>query len=366
LTILPGDLPQGRRDFFEEATTMTGQAGTTALPPLAIDIVICTFNRASCLDAVLTTLALQTCNEDVRWSVLVVDNASTDTTAEVVAAHRITGSLPDLRYVFEPTLGLTVARLRGARETTAPWIAFVDDDNFPDSSWLTAIAGAIMAHGNAGGIGGKVVLDWAEPPPSYLREFGFCYAAQDHGAADCIVDSLAGAGMVVSRRALQDSGWLDQPLVADRVGSKLTSGGDVEMVQRVRAAGYELWFTPGAVLRHRIPAYRMTRRYLFRVIRELGSSSAAISLLTWPADWSSWQQMARDRRRYWYDLALRGLKYAIRRRANLTPAIAWTCHALGYARGVRQCQRLAGSRRATLLGAAALPPPASGRSTLSA
>jgi glycosyltransferase involved in cell wall biosynthesis len=345
---------------------MTEQASATALPPLAIDIVICTYNRAACLDAVLTTLALQTCNDGVRWSVLVVDNASTDATAEVVAAHRATGRLPELLYVFEPTLGLTAARLRGARETTAPWIAFIDDDNFPDSNWLTAIARAVAAHGDAGGIGGKVILDWEVQPPAYLKEFGFCFAVQDHGAADCIVDSLAGAGMVLSRRALGDSGWLAQPLVADRVGSKLTSGGDVEMVQRVRAAGYDLWFIPDAVLRHRIPARRMTRRYLFRIIRELGASSAVISLLTWPTDWSSWQQMARDRRRYWYDLALRGLKWAIRRPANLTPAIAWICHAQGYARGVRQCQRLAASGRANLLGAAALPPPAGGKSTLPA
>ncbi|HKP27551.1 MAG TPA: glycosyltransferase [Dongiaceae bacterium] len=334
---------------------MADEAGGTALPPPAIDIVICTYNRAACLDAVLSILALQIYTEGVRWRVSVIDNASTDATAEVVAAHRAKGALPELRYVFEPTLGLTAARLRGARETTAPWIAFVDDDNFPEADWLEAIARAIGRHGDVGGIGGKVVLDWEGRPPAYLKGFGFCYAAQDHGAADCIVDSLAGAGMVLSRRALQESGWLDQPLVADRIGSKLTSGGDVEMVQRVRAAGYDLWFVPDAVLRHRIPPRRMTRRYLFRVIRELGKSSAVIGLLTWPDDWTSWQRMARDRRRHWYGVAIRGLKHAVRRRTYFTPAIAWACFALGYARGVRQCERLADSRRVNLLGVAALP-----------
>ena len=334
---------------------MADEAGATALPPPAIDIVICTYNRASCLDAVLTTLALQTCDDEVRWGVLVVDNASTDATAEIVASHRAKGALPALRYVLEPTLGLTAARLRGARETKAPWIAFVDDDNFPDSTWLEAIARAIHRHGDAGGIGGKVVLDWEVRPPAYLNEFGFCYAIQDHGAADCIVDSLTGAGMVLNRRALLESGWLDQPLVADRTGTKLTSGGDVEMVQRVRAAGYDLWFIPDALLRHRIPARRMTRKYLFRVILELGTSSAVMSLLTWPKDWASWHRMAQDGRRHWYGLAMRGLKHAIRRRTGLTPAIAWACHALGYARGVRQCDRLEESGRIKLLGVAALP-----------
>jgi glucosyl-dolichyl phosphate glucuronosyltransferase len=345
---------------------MAEEAGTTALPPPAIDIVICTYNRASCLDAVLTTLALQTCNDGTRWRVLVVDNASTDSTAEVVAAHRAKETLPELRYVFEPTLGLTAARLRGARETAAPWIAFVDDDNFLEPGWLDAIMRAIGRRGDVGGIGGTVVLDWEVRPPAYLKEFGFCFAAQDHGAADCVVESLAGAGMVLSRRALRHSGWLDQPLVADRVGAKLTSGGDVEMAQRVRGAGYDLWFVPDAVLRHRIPASRMTRRYLFRINRELGASSAVISLLTWREDWASWRLMAQERRRDWYRLATRGIKYALRRRSNLTPAIAWACFALGYARGVRQCESLAEGRRAKLLGAASLPHRAGSTSSLSA
>ena len=333
---------------------MADEAGATVLPPPAIDIVICTYNRASSLDLMLGNLSRQSCRDGAQWSVLVVDNASTDATAEVVAKHRNNSQLPALRYVFEPVPGLTAARLRGARETAAPWIAFVDDDNFLEPAWLEAIARAIRIHGDAGGIGGKVILDWEATPPSYLQEFGFCFAAQDHGEADCIIYSLAGAGMVLNRRALLDSGWLDRPLVADRVGAKLTSGGDVEMAQRVRAAGYDLWFVPDAVLQHRIPASRMTRRYLFRINRELGTSSAVIGLLTWPDDWQSWQRMAHDRRRHWYRLAMRGLRHAVRRRRNLTPAIAWACFALGYARGLRQCERLAGSRRAKLLGAAAL------------
>jgi glycosyltransferase involved in cell wall biosynthesis len=323
---------------------------------LAIDVVICTYNRAASLDAVLATLAHQRCSEQIAWNVLVVDNASTDSTADVVEAHRLKGSLPGLGRVFEPEQGLTAARLRGVRETSAPWIAFVDDDNFPAPTWLDAIGRAIRTHPDAGGVGGKVVLDWGAPCPSYLKEFGFCFAAQDHGDADCAVDSLAGAGMVLRRSALLESGWLDRPLLADRVGKKLISGGDVEMAQRVRSVGYNLWFEPDAVLIHCIPVSRMSRRYLFRINRELGSSAALISLLTWSGDWESWRQMARGRRRHWFSLAMRGLRYAARRRTNFTPAIAWACFAIGFAVGVRRCEALSCGQRSTVLGAGALPP----------
>ena len=322
---------------------------------LEIDIVICTYNRAARLDAVLATLEQQVCEDQVTWRVLVVDNASTDDTAQVVSARSSKKSLPGLRRVFEPRQGLTFARQRGAHETSAPWIAYVDDDNFLAPTWLSAVGRAIRLHPDAGGIGGKVVLDWEVPPPPYLKEFGFCYAEQDHGEADCVAGSLAGAGMVLRRSALIESGWLDRPLVADRVGKSLVSGGDVELAQRVRAAGYELWFAPDAVLKHRIPASRTSRRYLFRIIRELGASAALISALTWPGDWGSWQSMAHERRRHWYRIASRGLKYALRHPRTLTPALAWAYHALGYARGVRHCEALAETQRAALLGAAALP-----------
>ena len=335
---------------------MTVAGEETAVPPdPVIDVVICTYNRAPGLDRMLENLSRQSSDDRVQWRVLVVDNASTDNTAEVVTRHRRKARLPDLRYVFEAAPGLTAARLRGARETTAPWIAFVDDDNFLEPTWLAAIGRAIRSNGGAGGIGGKVILDWEAAPPRYLTEFGFCFAAQDHGDADCIVDGLAGAGMVLNRRALLDCGWLDEPLVADRVGAKLTSGGDVEMAQRVRSAGYDLWYVADAVLRHHIPRRRMTRRYLFRIVRELGTSSAVIGLLTWPDDWQSWRLMARDRRHHWYGLAKRGLKHAIGCRSGFTSAIAWACFAFGFARGVRLCERIAGPRRAKLLGAAALP-----------
>jgi glycosyltransferase involved in cell wall biosynthesis len=321
-----------------------------------IDIVICTYNRATRLDAVLATLARQSCGDRIAWRVLVVDNASTDATADVVDAHRSRGLGLGLRRAFEPQQGLTFARVRGVHETTAPWIAFVDDDNLLAPTWLEAIGDAICRHGDAGGIGGKVVLDWETPPPAYLKDFGFCFAAQDHGDVDCMVDSLAGAGMALRRSALAESGWLDRPLLADRVGKKLVSGGDVEMAQRIRAAGYSLWFTPEALLRHRIPANRMSRRYLFRISRELGASSALIGALTWPGDWPSWRQIASARRRHWYLVAARGLRHAARRGRSLTPAIAWASFALGFARGVRQCEALNKTQRSALLGAAALPP----------
>lgn len=323
---------------------MPPRTGATAV---AIDVVICTYNRAANLSAVLSTLSAQCVGCGVTWSVLVVDNGSSDSTTDVVEAHRLRHLLPGLRRVVESELGLTPARRRGARETSAPWIAFVDDDNLLDSGWLDAIARAIRKNPEAGGIGGRVILDWEEPPPNFVKGFGWCFAEQELGQAACEVNGLVGAGMVVRRAALHECGWLERPLLADRAGKRLISGGDVEIAQRIRAAGYPLWFAPDAVLHHRIPSGRTSWHYLLRVNYGLGSSEPFVSALLWPNDWQSWRRAAQRR-------ALIRIARAFHLRAGLVASLARLSFAIGCARGMCACVSLAPEDRQALLGAAVM------------
>ncbi len=117
-----------------EAATRRNDADRT-MSTVQIDVVICTYNRAVELDQVLNALSSQVCGPTLAWRVVVVDNASTDDAAAVVARHRAQATLPVLDYVYEGEQGLTAARRRGMLETTAPWVAFVDDDNLLAPKW---------------------------------------------------------------------------------------------------------------------------------------------------------------------------------------------------------------------------------------
>jgi GT2 family glycosyltransferase len=232
------------------------------------------------------------------------------------------------------------------QETSAPWIAFVDDDNILEAGWLNAIAQAIRFVPQAGAIGGRVVLDWEQPPPFFLKNFGFCFAEQEPGGVARELDSLVGAGMVVRREALLACGWIERPLLADRVGERLVSGGDVEIAQRIRGAGYALWYTPDAVLRHRIPPSRATWRYLLRANYGLGASEALVSALTWPGDWPSWRRSAQWR-------SVRTAARAVRHPQGSIGVLASLWFAIGFARGVSTCIAMGPEDRGALLGAAA-------------
>lgn len=256
-----------------------------------IDVVICTYNRASDLDACLRTLARQT--TEGQWRVTVVDNNSTDDTTEVVATHSAAADLPGLRQISEPQPGLTAARQRGVRESTADWVAFVDDDCHLHPKWLAKALRVLSDYPNIGALGGRVLPDWGRDAPSWLAGNGWLFAHQDPGDVPCEVESLVGAGLVLNRGAMTSIGWTAAPLLSDRIGRGFVSGGDVEISARLKAGGYALRYEPAMVLDHRIARDRQRVGRLVELSRGLGQGAVLASLLAANdlAAWSAAEQL---------------------------------------------------------------------------
>jgi glycosyltransferase involved in cell wall biosynthesis len=85
-----------------------------------ISVVIPTHNRrAFVIDAVKSVLAQMGCD----FEVIVVDDGSTDGTAELLAA------LPGVRILVQPQQGVAAARNAGVRMARGEWLAFLDSDD---------------------------------------------------------------------------------------------------------------------------------------------------------------------------------------------------------------------------------------------
>ncbi len=104
--------------------------GSTGVHPSIIyTVAICTRNRAALLNRTLGILTKQV----LRFSdteIIVVDNNSSDNTAEVVAYF------PDVRYLLEEKLGIAWGRNRAAKDGYGKWLLYVDDDAFPIPEWF--------------------------------------------------------------------------------------------------------------------------------------------------------------------------------------------------------------------------------------
>ncbi len=253
---------------------------------ISIDLVICTYNNAALLDRTLAALSKQEVSPHVDWQVTVVNNNCTDETPEVVEKHSRSGNVP-LRMIFEPQQGAIPARVCGVRNTGGEWIAFVDDDCLLAEDWVEQSARFTEEHPDCGAFGGHIILQWEKTPPPYVLSRPYLYAGARHGETAKRRKWVAGAGMVVRRAALEDSGWLDKQFLEDRIGKRLVSGGDVEIPMRI-AARHEVWYNPRCNLRHIIPERRMSREYVRRMIFGLGASRHNTIALTWSGSYPAW------------------------------------------------------------------------------
>ena len=104
-----------------------------SMPRPTLTVAVCTRNRAEllkeCLDSVVSQI-----DSAKNVEVLVVDNGSTDGTAETCRAFEGRGFL--FKYAFEPEPGLSRARNRAIAEANGEAIAFVDDDAVVCDGWL--------------------------------------------------------------------------------------------------------------------------------------------------------------------------------------------------------------------------------------
>ena len=313
----------------------------------SIDLVVCTYNNASLLQRTLQSLENLEVPGEIKWSVLVVDNNCTDNTAAVVEQFARRGVLR-ISIIVEKEQGLTPARVCGVKHTTAAWIAFIDDDCLLMPGWIEQAAFFLGTHPACKLFGSRIKLLWEQEPPAYVAYFPFAFAGKNHGDHPHPVKSVAGAGMVVNRKALENCGWIDEQLLEDRTGKKLVSGGDVEICLRVGSM-YEVWYNPACTLQHIITQQRVTRKYLQRIIFGLGISRHHTAALKWHRSYFLWLVFASF---YSCGMLMMGVNDALfSRRRAAGWGIAFSSY-FGWCAGMTAMLRMSAKRRNKILGAA--------------
>lgn len=251
---------------------------------LDLTLLICTHNKAQMLDRALESIAGQVLPPEVGWEVLVVGNRCTDRTVEVVRRWGERGRIPRLRYVSERRLGISFARKRGLRESLGRVIGLVDDDCLLASDWAAQALRFAEEHPRAGSFGGNNELLWEAPPSRIAELYGESLARQDLGPGPVRMPVKqwrmpVGAGLVLRRKAIIDSGWVDQGVLRARRPWSLGAGEDAEVSLRIHRAGWEVWYSPNLRLRHVIPPERMTLAYLRRLHRGFGRADVFLRAL---------------------------------------------------------------------------------------
>lgn len=131
-----------------------------------VSVIVPTRNRSRLLATTLRSVLWQ---RDVDVEVIVVDDASTDDTSEVIAAF----ADPRVTHVVRPTAqGPSVARNHGIERAQGAWVGFIDDDDVwaPDKLARQVAAaetlGRHWAYVGAVNVGAGLRIVSGGPPPT--------------------------------------------------------------------------------------------------------------------------------------------------------------------------------------------------------
>ena len=209
---------------------------------MKLSIIIPAYNEAKRIESCLQHLsaALRHCGHalatpsavgggersDLEWEIIVVDNNSTDTTAEFARQN-------GARVVFEPLNQIARARNAGAAAATGDWLLFVDADTLVSGDTLAEMLSAIDTEKY---IGGGAVLCYDRTPP-----FWKFFLVVSNRIVIPLLRWTAGCFMFCRADAFREFGGFDQ---------KLFAGEDVEFGKAMQRWGKQRGLEVAILRRH--------------------------------------------------------------------------------------------------------------------
>ncbi len=236
-----------------------------------VTILVCTYNGADRLPVTIRCIAAQQIPVGMSCELLVVNNASTDNSLEVVGQEwKQYNTSISLRVITETRPGLTFARETGFRAAQYEYIILCDDDNWLAPDYVYTAFTVMESRPDIGILGGKGNFIFEEPPPAWLLSCNLYAGGEQASESGKVGDQIVyGAGAALRKSAYEKicaGGFV--PLLTDRQGINLSSGGDHELCYALALAGYKIWYEDKLSFDHFITANRLTLSYYLTYIEE--------------------------------------------------------------------------------------------------
>lgn len=241
---------------------------------IGVSVIICCYNSSLRIGTTLKHLASQEFNKHVDWEIILIDNASTDDTAE--SAQLLWKSFnancdSKLKVVYESLPGLSYARERGILESSYDFLLFCDDDNWLCPNYIQTVFDLMSTHHSIAVLGGCGTAFFETAPPEFVRLNPGPYAVGPQSEIDGYLSplhTLYGAGTSYRKSALAKlklNGF--NFYLSGRLGNKLLNGEDRELNFALTLLGFKSYYSSKLSFTHFIGAERTTAQYYFENLK---------------------------------------------------------------------------------------------------
>jgi len=209
-----------------------------------VSVVIVTWNGRQHLETCLSAVEAQ---QDVSVETILVDNGSTDGTAEHVRTRH-----PWVKLVtLEENRGFAGGNNAGVREARGRFVAFLNNDTSADPRWLRALMSGVDEANGFALVTSRIVYmhdpDTIDSAGDGVLRWGGAFK-RHHGepasaaAVPQEVFGVCGAACMMPRAVFEEVGGFDEDFFA--------SHEDVDLSYRARLRGYRCRYVADAVVRH--------------------------------------------------------------------------------------------------------------------
>jgi len=190
-----------------------------------------------------------------RKEIIVIDDGSVDGSIESARSR-----FPDVRYIRNPAnLGFVRSCNRGIGVSSGKYIVLLNDDTEVSPGWLECLISFAESRDNLGACQPKILslrdpgkFDYSGAAGGLIDVFGHPFALgrvfytveRDEGQYDVPrrIFWASGAAMLISRKALDETGLLDECFTAHME--------EIDLCWRMQLLGFEVWSVPEAVIHH--------------------------------------------------------------------------------------------------------------------
>ncbi len=208
----------------------------------AVSIIIPAYNEEKVIGACLDSIAKLDYPDDLL-DVIVIDDGSTDRTAEIISGYR---SVKVIKGIHK---GPSAARNLALKQAKGDYVAFTDADCVVSSEWIKRLLKGFISD-KVAGVGGiqvpaKGESEFAVAVNRVLGAFGFIAGYSRVNKTSTNVDHNASCNVIYKKHVIEQVGGFDEAL---------WPGEDVDLDRKMIMAGYTLRQDPGVSVEHYRPS----------------------------------------------------------------------------------------------------------------
>jgi succinoglycan biosynthesis protein ExoM len=219
-----------------------------------ICVCVCTYKRPKFLKRLFSKLDTQETGGLFTYSIVVADN-DVLRSGEPVVLDFSAASAIRVKYCVQPQQNIALTRNMAVENASGDFVAFIDDDEFPEKNWLLTLFKTCEEY-NVDGVLGPVKCYFDEQPPKWIMKTNF-YVRPINPTGSVVDWREARTGNVLVRKRVIPLG--EQPF-----RSEFLSGEDQDFFRRMIEKGHTFIWSADAVAYEVVPPTRWKRTYMLR------------------------------------------------------------------------------------------------------